>query len=334
MDVSSEVLQVASRYLHKVRKSGPDNIMAVCPFHRKPDGTDEKTPSFAMSLSKGLFFCHSCQLSGSLRYFFKLLGMPRDQIEYHYSVLLEAVASNTPPRPDPTKPKVFELTPIDEGVLGAFDYCPTSLLDAGFTQTTLRYFDVGYDKWHRRITYPLRDITGRLVAVSGRALPNEATWPRFKIYDKEYTTWGLPAQNAPDKSAILYNADKVYSRVYLAKPNEVYVVVVEGFKACMAVHQAGIRNVVALLGNYVSEDHRWILERMGAPIYMFLDNNFAGRNGTYKGGRRLAQSLPVNVIPYPARLLGEDKAQPDSCLSSEILEGIERAPAYSAWCTG
>jgi DNA primase len=334
MDVSAEVQQVAERYLRKVRKSGPDNIMAICPFHRKADGTEEKTPSFAMSLSKGLFFCHACQIRGGLTSFLRLIGLSRDQIEYHYSVLLEAVARNAPPPPDPTKPKVFELQPLDEAILGFFDYCPTSLLSAGFEKATLKQFEVGYDQWTRRITYPLRDLTGRLVAVSGRALPDEDNWPRFKIYDKEYIIWGLPERKAPDKSAILYNADKVYPEVYFSKPNETFVVVVEGFKACMAVWQAGIRNVVALLGNYVSDDHKWILERMGAPIYMFLDNNFAGRNGTLKGGRRLTKSLTVRVVQYPPRLREESDAQPDSCTKEEINEGIQSAPLYGTWCMG
>lgn len=327
-DVSDEVLQVAHQYLRRVSKSGPDDVMALCPFHRK-DGREERTPSFAMSLSKGLFFCHSCQAKGNLRTFFKLLELSPEDIAYKYAVLLDAVDKNIPPPPDPTKPKAFELEPLEERILGLFDYCPTALLDAGFAMTTLKHFEVGYDSWHQRITYPIRDLPGKLVAISGRTVVGAL--PRFKIYDKEYPTWGVPAQKSLNKSAILYNADKVYPETYFSRPDQTYVVVVEGFKACMAVWQAGIRNVVALLGNWVSDDHLWIFERMGAPITLFLDNNFAGQNGTYNGGAKLAKSMQVNVASYPHRLRGHKDAQPDSCTPNEIIEAIQGASSYYCW---
>ena len=59
MDVVGDIHFIANQFLQKVRKSGPENIMALCPFHVKSDGSEEKHPSFAMSLTNGLWFCHS-----------------------------------------------------------------------------------------------------------------------------------------------------------------------------------------------------------------------------------------------------------------------------------
>lgn len=330
MDTHDEVLTLAQQHLRKVRRSGPDDIMAICPFHLKADGSEEKKPSFAMSLTKGVYFCHACHAKGNLLTFLRDIGLNRGIIERRYRPLIDAVAKNIPAAPDPLRPKVYQLPTISEAVLGLLDYCPDELVKKGFTHQTLHHFEVGYDRWHLRITYPLRDIKGRLVGVSGRAV-EEGHQPRYKVYTKEYATWGLPPAVEPDKRAILWNADKVYPLVYFQPPTHQTVTVVEGFKACMWVHQAGITNVVALLGSYLSWEHKWMLERLGAPVYLFLDNNSAGRSGAIQAAESLAQSLNVHIVEYPERLIEEEAAQPDDCLPNEVVTQVAAAPSYLSW---
>lgn len=329
MDVSAEVYSLAKQYLRRVRRSGPYDIMSVCPFHRKADGSEEKTPSFALSLLKGVFFCHACHVRGNLHTFLRNLGVTRSVIDTQYRDLIDEASKNLPPPPDALNPKLYELPSIPEAVLGLLDYCPNALLSAGFTQQTLFHFEVGYDRWHLRMTFPLRDIKGQLVGISGRA--EDGIKPRYKVYTTEYETWGLPAAAEPDRRCVLYNVDKIYPSVYFKNPTDEIVVVVEGFKACMWLWQAGIRNVVALLGTYLSWEHKWILEHLGAPVYLFLDNNYAGRDGTIKAADALAKSLNVHVVNYPARLEDDEDAQPDSCTVDEVLESIGSAPTYLAW---
>ena len=88
MDISSEIFELAKALLKKVRKSGPENIMAICPFHVKSDGTAEQHPSFAMSLVHGAWFCHSCQQKGTLRGFLRDYGFTQQQISMRYSYLI------------------------------------------------------------------------------------------------------------------------------------------------------------------------------------------------------------------------------------------------------
>lgn len=322
-------MDIAHKYLTKVRKSGPENIEAVCPFHMKADGTPERNPSFRMSLTKGVFICLACQAKGNLFTFLRDIGIPRTQIETQYRFLIDQVAKNQPPAPDPLKPIVFELTPIEEAVLGLLDHCPIELLDEGFYRKTLQHFEVGYDHWHQCITYPLRDLKGRLVGISGRR--PRGMKPKYKIYDNEYKRWDLPPRGELDRRAILWNADKVFPVVYFDKPEENYVVVVEGFKACMWLWQAGVKNVVALMGTYLSWEHKWILERLGCPIILFLDNNFAGRSGTIKAAESLCKSMRVQVVDYPERLIDDEDAQPDDLAPSEAVEAVATAPSYLNW---
>jgi DNA primase len=328
MNVGDELQLIANNYLQKVKPSGPENIMAICPFHTKSDGTPERHPSFAMSLTNGLWFCHSCQAKGNLYTFFRDLGFDRHNIDFHFGMLLEEAKKNMPQEFDPANPGVFSSDPIPESLLGLFDYCPTNLLQAGFDEGTLRRFEIGFDMHHYRVTYPVRDLVGNLMAISGRTV-NDA-YPKYKVYTEEFKAWGLPERLLWDKSSALWNAHNVYPEVYFQATPE-RVVVVEGFKACMWVWQAGIKNVVALLGTYLSNQQRWILERMGAPVYMFFDNNDPGTTGIMKCGERLRRSLRLHVVEYPERLLDDEDAQPDSMTAEEIYQQINGARNYFDW---
>jgi DNA primase len=330
MDTSSDIRSIAGQFLNKVRKSGPENIMALCPFHVKADGSEEKNPSFAMSLTNGLWFCHSCQSSGNLFTFLRDIGLSRQQIDLHYRITIDAASKNIPPKLDPLNTSLVSANPIEEGVLGIFDNCPLSLLEDGFQEETLRHFGVGFDMHHTRITYPIRDLAGNLVGISGRAMVD--VWPKYKIYEKEYEIFGLPARINWDKSSCLWNANDVYPQLFFQN-NPSYIVIVEGFKACMWLWQCGIKNVVALVGTYLSPQHQWILERLGAPVYLFLDNNYPGQKGIRKAGDKLTRSLRVNVIEYPERLMDEDDAQPDSLTPEEVMAQWHTAASYFTWLT-
>lgn len=333
MDVREQVRSIAKQYLHKVRPSGPDDIMAICPFHRKMDGSEERRPSFAMSLSKGLYFCHACQQKGNLYTFLRDVGVDRDYIERGFRRLIDAVARNLPPAHDPLDPKIISFDPIPEGLLGLFDYCPNKLLEVGFTEETLKHFEVGIDRWYNRITFPLRDLHGQLVGISGRRAEGDE-WPKYKIYDKEYETWDLPARIGWDKRTVLWNSHAVYPELYFNHEGG-EIVVVEGFKAAMWMWQAGISNVVALLSTYLTREQKWILERMGARVYLFLDNDEWGIKGTVKAANALQPcGIPIFVLEYPSWIQDHEdseKAQPDWLQANEVLEAKATAKPFVSW---
>lgn len=314
-----DVLTIANRYLHKVKRSGNENIMALCPFHRK-NGQQERHPSFAMSLTTGLWICHACKEVGNLRTFLKHMGVGRQELDARYSEVIKDLEAFSPAHADPLRPKVIDDNPLPEAFLGLFDQCPIMLEQEGLNEEILRYFDIGYDPIHERITFPLRDFHGRLVGISGRALTEEQQ-PRYKIYDDEYLEWELPPRDTK-RSHLLWNFHEVFPRV--SQRFNQSVVLVEGFKGCMWLVQAGISNTVSAIGSYLSEEQQWMIEKLGSTVYIMFDNDMAGQKGLKVSGKKLSAGLRVKVVTY-------EKKQPTDLTPQEIYSALDNAIDYYAW---
>lgn len=321
--IHNDVLDIAQKYLRKVKKTGSENIMACCPFHSKANGQEEDTPSFTMSLTKGLYFCFACQEKGNLLMFLRNVGVSRIMIERRFQPLLEQISSFTPKKMDPLRPGVFDKNPLPEGLLGLFDYLPIDLEKDGFNETLLQKFDIGFDRDHMRITFPLRDLNGNLVGISGRTVVDE--FPRYKVYDKEFERWGYPFRRT-DKRIVLWNADRVYPIAFFQ--DNAQIIIVEGFKACLRMIQNGYPNTVALLGTHLSEEQKWVLERIGGAVYLMLDNNEWGRLGVARVGTKLSASLTVKVVEYP-----EEIQQPSDLGPTEAKAAMAAAKDFHLWVT-
>lgn len=328
-DLRQDIIAIAHKFLRKVSPSGPTNVMALCPFH------DDNTPSFAMNTETGVFICHGCHAKGTLYTFLRDVGVDRATMQLEYKDILQQARDATPFQRDHTEPKLFDSEPIPEYLLGYFDgYRIDSLLQEGFEERTLKHFDVGYDSVHARITYPIRDIKGSLVAISGRAVYDSMS-ARYKVYNTEYEKFGLPKRGYFDKSRHMYNAHNVYpSTVLHNQGSHGGVILVEGFKACMWVWQMGFKDVMALMGSFLTWEHIWVLCDLGAPIYLFLDNNDAGLSGTVSSIKSLIENgttLPLFVVEYPDRLKDEVKAQPDRLTQQELVEQVHNATVATTW---
>lgn len=331
--LEDEVFQIASRHLKRAKMGAQSEISAICPFHRKPGGGEEKNPSFTLNASKGVYYCHTCHSSGTFRQFLKDVGVGLQIISLQYGPLIEALQKNRKKDFDPVRAKgLLEENPLPEYILGLFDTCPLPMVDPEFRlqeddpvfdEKILQRMDIGFDEKHCRITFPLRDLMGNLIGISGRAC-DPSTFPRYKVYDTEYKEFGLPQREQTKKSTVLWNAHNVYSRVFRGSSREI-IYVVEGFKALLWLLQAGIDNVVALAGSSVSEFHHWIFERMGARLALMFDNDFGGENGLLKAAPLLAKSLDVDIVQYEAR-------QPTSMTLEEVRFATEKCRKdYYLW---
>lgn len=318
----SEILSVAERYLGRLQRSGSENVMAICPFHTKAGGAPERSPSFALSVTTGLWFCHSCKEAGNLRMLLKAFDVSSAAIENRYGRLIENL--NAHARVTKTKPNRIVLDqgpPLEEGILGFFEGIPLALEDEGFTEETIRHFDVGYDERNMRITFPLRDMLGRLIGISGRAV-GECQGPRYKVYaEREYEAWGIPPRHT-DKSSLLWNMHRVYPATLFE--SHTMVVLVEGFKACMWLYQAGVKNVVAMVGSHLSYQQRLLLERIGATVYVFTDNDEAGDVARRRISKELTNALHVRVVEY-------DGHQPTNLDPVSLLAALEASVDYGRW---
>jgi DNA primase len=179
--------------------------------------------------------------------------------------------------------------------------------------------DVGIDEKHQRITFPLRDLEGTLVGISGRDFTETARL-RYKVYDLEYETFGLP-RHETFKSHLLWNGHVVYPQMFHQR---MPLIGVEGFKACMKVVQAGAFNTSAILGSKVSDRQRWQMERMSSEIWLWFDNNESGMRGTVISGMQLG--LPVRVVPYP-----DEREQPSDLTIEEIQLALATTKDFTRW---
>lgn len=316
--MNEDIMQIAQRHLQKVKKSGPDNIMALCPFHDNRD-----TPSFTMSLSKGLYYCFSCHERGNLITFLRGIGVNRKMMEVQYKYVIENLSQQYKNRkkPGPLRPTPQQNMPLPEWLLGNFDSCPISLVnDDYFSEELIQRLDIGFDPKHMRITFPLRDLEGHLVGISGRAVNDD--YPKYKVYDLEFKNYELPVHKTY-KSHLLWNGHLVYPQAFFSTDKFV-VVLVEGFKACMRFIQAGLTNTVAILGSFLSDTQRNLVERMASEVYIMLDQNNAGLRGTVLAGMSLG--LPTRIIPYP-----DEREQPSDLLPEELLLAFSSATDFHRW---
>lgn len=352
-----QIYALLQKYLPTgLRPGAGGNVLTKCPFHKEGQ---EKRPSFSVNVEVGLFHCFTCHVAGDVRYLLKLLGLPRSQIDLELKGIQSTLDDNKKNLEfqkqhffsggDPFRAK-YELP---EELLGLYEFCPNALVEAGFDVNLLRDFEIGFDRRLQRITYPLRDMYGALAGIAGgKTLPTQH--PKYLVYqggrqvngkwvqgdfgplfDQEYP--GYKCENHD----FIWNYHRVYPRALQATSEEdSTVILVEGYKACMWLAQCGYRNTVALMGSYISENQQRMLHRLGGRVYMFFDNDKAGRDATNRIGKLLWRPLHgrLFVVPYPqedvqASLSGESDSQPDDYMAEGIHEMVAASTAFHVYKT-
>lgn len=320
------IIQELPKLLRFIKPSGTNNMGGPCPFHK---GGQEKTPSFYINVDNGLFYCHACGVKGTFVQLLKSLGARADKIE-----LLQKLADEEQPLKKPAAVLNHHATrTISETILGVLDYCPTSLIEAGFDKKLLHKLDIGFDHETMRVTYPIRDLYGTLVGISGRTVTD--AWPRYLVYRPQDLARFAPADD-PLKYANhqLKNHDHVWN-MHNVYPNLFYgdldaVIVVEGYKACIWMIQQGFENTVALMGSRMTKRQESLLTKFSGSIFLCLDNNEAGWEGTYETGRALVKhGQDVYVFRYPDDI--EEGAQPDNLTANEIKTGLDTSSTFASW---
>ena len=125
-----------------------------------------------------------------------------------------------------------------------------------------------YDRFRARIIFPIRDPMSRCVAFGGRVLQDAKSDPAKYINSPETPVFS--------KSSMLYGLES--AREAMGKTRR--AVVVEGYTDCLAARQAGIDDVVAVLGTALGEKHAKLLRRYVDRIVIVLDGDDAGRKRT------------------------------------------------------
>ncbi len=161
-----------------------------------------------------------------------------------------------------------------------------------------------YDVFRERLMFPLSDSSGRIIAFSGRALPQRPG--ESAEIEPKYL-------NSPDtivftKSEVLYGLDKAKDQI--RKKN--YAVLVEGQIDLVLSHQVGVNNVVAASGTAFTEGHLKRLKNLSSRIILAFDGDSAGEKATERAsilGISLGFEVKVALLPSeqdPADLANKD----------------------------
>ena len=149
------------------------------------------------------------------------------------------------------------------------------------------------DRFYERIMFPIRDLQGRVIAFGGRVIENKE--PKY-----------LNTQDTPifHKSANMYGIDRAKAQITSSGT----AIVVEGYTDVIALHEAGMTNVVATLGTALTREHVRLLSRFAKRVVFLFDGDAAGMRAADRasgfidntitpeaGAERI--SLEVTVLP-------------------------------------
>jgi len=156
-----------------------------------------------------------------------------------------------------------------------------------------------YDRFRKRLMFPIRDEAGRVIGFSGRLIdPN----------DKGGKYVNSPETPLFRKSRVLFGIDKARR----AMADKRTAIVVEGQLDAIRCHEAGISNVVASQGTALTSDHARIVRRYADEVILVLDADAAGQKAALRSSEAfVAEELSVRVASLP---VGED---PDSLILSQ-----------------
>ena len=163
-----------------------------------------------------------------------------------------------------------------------------------------------YDRFRSRIMFPLTDIRGRVLGFGARAMGD----------DRSSGSGGTPASgggppkylNTSDndvyhKGLHLYGAD--LARAHAARAGQ--VILCEGYTDTIALHQAGMRNAVGLMGTALTAEQVGELARMAQTVLLALDADSAGQEAMLRASSLASKrKLELRVVPLPA---GADPAE-------------------------
>ncbi len=165
-----------------------------------------------------------------------------------------------------------------------------------------------YDRFRNRLIFPIRDIAGRVVAFTGRAVPSEALakdGPEENVIAKYLNS---PETDLYHKSEILFGMDRAKDAIRTRD----FTMLVEGQMDVLLAHQAGFHNAIALSGTALTERHGALMKRYSENLMLILDADQAGFKATARSSAlALRQGLRVKAVSLPkgkdpAELISED----------------------------
>jgi DNA primase len=311
--------QVLASYRVELQRVGHHQLRGPCPL--PTHGSERSRQSFSVDLAKNVWACHSascCELrqgrvGGNVLDLVAVLegcsirdaalrlqdhwygGRARIRVGEHQ--LASKGSSGSSSGPDPLPRLRFSLR------LRWHPY----LDQRAVHPATAAWFGIGYYAGsgflRHRMVFPIHDGEGQRVAYAGRSI--DGSEPRY-LFPPGFR-----------KSQVVFNLHRAVDE------SAGCAIVVEGFFDCLRVHQAGYHNVVALMGDSLSEVQEQLLLERFPQLVLMLDGDQAGRRASQQLAARLWGKVSLSLVEVPSG------RQPDQLSSEEIariLCGASNAP--------
>jgi DNA primase len=170
-------------------------------------------------------------------------------------------------------------------------YSDEELLATGLAQRSRARPGSIYDRFRGRIMFPAADARGRVHGFGARRMREETDAP------------GPGAKYLNTSDGELYHKREVLFGIDLARAPAAKagrMILVEGYTDVLALHQAGIRNVVGIMGTSLTEEQIRELERVVKVLELCLDADRAGQEAMLRASRLAAgRDLELRVVPLP-----------------------------------
>jgi DNA primase len=315
------------------------SLIGNCPFH------NEKTPSFNVSVTKGIYKCFGCGKGGDAVHFIM------DHEKYSYPEALKFLANkyNIPVEETVQSPQNIEAQNAREALYIVSQFASGFFADQlwnasegravglsyfkerGFREDVIKKFELGYspDSWDALIN--ASKAAGHKEAYlesTGLVVKND----QGKVYDRFRGRVMFPIHNftgrvigfggrtlKTDKNvpkyvnspeSDIYHKSNVLYGLYHAKKavrdlDNCYLV--EGYADVLSAHQAGVENVVASSGTSLTTEQIRLIGRFTQNVTMLYDGDAAGIKASLRGlDMILEEGLNVKVVNFP------DGHDPDS----------------------
>ncbi len=314
------------------------NYIGLCPFH------NEKTPSFTVSPTKGIFKCFGCGKGGnavnfimehetlsypeSLRYLAKKYNIEIEEKELTAEDIEKKNERESMLVLTSYAARVFEenLFNTEDGKTIGLSY----FRERGFKQDTLRKFNVGYslDSWEGFTKKALAEgykqdylvKTGLTIQKDDRTFDRFNGRVMFPIHSLSGQVLGFGGRtlkkddktakylNSPESE--IYHKSRILYGIYHARKaimQEGNCFIVEGYTDVLSLHEAGIENVVASSGTALTREQIRLIKRFTTNVSVLYDGDEAGIKASLRGiDLILEEGMNVKVTALPE---GED---PDS----------------------
>ncbi len=180
-------------------------------------------------------------------------------------------------------------------------YSPKYLAKTGMSILSNRYVEGNeikgndlFDRYAGRVMFPIHDDGGRVVAFGGRTLTKDKKIAKYI--------------NSPETE--IYNKSKILYGLWLGKKTiqeKDACYLVEGYMDVIAMHQAGIENVVASSGTSLTVDQIKSIHRFTKNIVVLYDGDDAGQKASSRAiPLLLEEGMNVKLLQFP------DNDDPDS----------------------